>query len=92
MQANRSFSLKTVKVWPVGYLLSHILRILLIATVLIPVTTGNSLAQEDLNVFTRWLKYSDASNSLYRHLSNEAFHLLDSRKEKAAMLNTSQNG
>lgn len=48
----------------------------------------NLPAQENLKVLERWLKYSDAPNSLYNHLSNEAFRLLKLREESAARLHT----
>ncbi len=45
-------------------------------------------AQEDLNVLGKWLKYSDASNALYHHLSADACRLLSQREESASKLHT----
>lgn len=51
-------------------------------------------AQEDLNVInprqrnTGWMKYSDAQNTLYHHLTGEGFKLLDLRSEEVAKLTT----
>jgi dienelactone hydrolase len=46
--------------------------------------TGYLAAQEDLNVITPerrnvgWMKYADASNSLYNYLAEEAFRIIES--------------
>ncbi|MDD4755892.1 MAG: hypothetical protein PHG29_07405, partial [Prolixibacteraceae bacterium] len=52
----------------ISILLSNTRRILLFLLVSISLMPKNLPAQEDLNVLGRWLKYSDASNSLYNHL------------------------
>jgi cephalosporin-C deacetylase-like acetyl esterase len=40
-------------------------------------------AQDDLNVITgKWLEYTDARNSLYRYLTQQAYDLLDMREKK----------
>jgi dienelactone hydrolase len=85
---------KTIKIFgePSGEkinVLSHnICRILLFLFVSIFLLPKDSSAQEDLNVLGRWLKYSDASNALYHHLSDEAFTFLDLREESVSRLNT----
>lgn len=48
-------------------------------------------AQKELDVLRgHWLQYSDASNSLYHHLTNEAYHLLASREAEVAALSTQE--
>src|SRR5690625_6254325 len=56
---------------------------------------SSTLAQQDeLKVIsgepsnTRWLHYSDASNALYHHLSQQAFDLLEQRATEQANFNT----
>ncbi|MGM0531540.1 MAG: hypothetical protein ACQER7_09320, partial [Bacteroidota bacterium] len=36
----------------------------------------------------KWLQYTDAPNSLYHHLTTEAYQLLDLREEKISQLTT----
>jgi dienelactone hydrolase len=43
-------------------------------------------AQDNLDVINNWIRFSDAPNSLYHHLANEAFDLLDQRAAKVAEL------
>lgn len=43
-------------------------------------------AQDDLTVIKGWLRFSDAHNSLYHYLSDEAYQLLRSRTEKIIQL------
>ena len=38
-----------------------------------------------------WLRYSDAHNSLYHHLTGEAYHLLDLREKKISQLSTPED-
>jgi dienelactone hydrolase len=64
---------------------SQILLSLLVSFCMMP---KSSQAQENLKVLDRWLKYSDAPDALYKHLSNEAFCLLDLREKSASRLNT----
>lgn len=51
-----------------------------------------AIAQDELNVIrgessnNRWLEYSDAPNSLYHHVANEAYQLLDERTEQISEL------
>lgn len=46
-------------------------------------------AQNDLNVITdNWIKYSDAPNSLYHHLTGQAFKHLKKRADAVSGLNT----
>lgn len=57
-------------------------------------SAGKIKAQESLEVIrgesnnNSWLQYSDVQNSLYHHLANQAYELLDQRAEEIAGLNT----
>ncbi len=44
--------------------------------------------KEDLSVLTRWMRWTDASNSLYHHLMDQAIQLLDERAARVATLKT----
>lgn len=49
---------------------------------LIMTLASNGLkAQDSLNVISRWLKFSDAKNSLYHDLANQAYRQLDMRND-----------
>ncbi len=43
-------------------------------------------AQNDLNVISGWIQFSDAPNSLYHDLADQAYTLLEKREEKIASL------
>src|SRR5690554_1062582 len=46
-------------------------------------------AQEDLNVLQKnWLHFKDAPNSLYMHLTSEAYELLEQRKEEVSRISS----
>lgn len=45
-------------------------------------------AQNEYKVLESWLQYTDTPISLYHHLTNEAFALLDAREEKISKLIT----
>src|SRR5690606_21538730 len=46
-------------------------------------------AQEDLKVLqSRWVHFSDAPNALYKHLTGEAFDMLEERKIKVKGINS----
>jgi hypothetical protein len=45
---------------------------------------GVTNAQDNLNVIQSWLKYSDATNSLYRHITGEAYQMLENRRTEVA--------
>src|SRR5699024_11045790 len=55
---------------------------------------GTVQAQDELNVIrgessnNSWLRYSDATNALYHHLSGQAFEMLEERKKKVSKLNS----
>jgi dienelactone hydrolase len=44
-------------------------------------------AQDNIQVLT-WFKFTDARNSLYHHISNEAYNLLEGRKERVSQVKT----
>lgn len=51
--------------------------------------TNSIKAQNELDVVrNKWLKYSDSPNSLYHHLTDGAYKLLDLRVEKISKLTT----
>ena len=58
--------------------------------VLILILANNRInGQDDLNVITnKWLQYTDAPNSLYHHLSGQAYKLIDQRSKTIAKINT----
>jgi len=65
-----------------------IIRLILIVF-LMTTFTGPVHSQNELDVITKsWLKYSDASNSLYHHLTGQCFDLLDKREEKVRGINS----
>lgn len=47
--------------------------------------------EENLNVFDRWLAWSDGKSMLVRHLNEQAFRYLDERDKEIASLKTKQN-
>ena len=58
------------------------IRSILIVILLISLTAP-AHSQKELDVITNsWMKYSDASNSLYHHLTGLCYTLLDKREEK----------
>lgn len=50
--------------------------------------TNEIYAQENFQVLNTWLQYSDAQNSLYHHLTSEAYELLEARNERVSRLKT----
>ena len=62
---------------------------MLIAEFLVLFGVNFSMAQnEDLSVIKKWMKYSDASNSLYHHLSDQMIMLLEKRISEVSKLET----
>jgi pimeloyl-ACP methyl ester carboxylesterase len=55
-------------------------------------TSHSILAQDDLNVLhsrnSNWLHFTDAQNSLYRHLAREAYHMLEERVNEVSEINS----
>ncbi len=69
--------------------LSGSLRVLFILLVVAFLANDHLYAQNEFDVLrNNWLQYSDAPNSLYHHLTGEAYQLLDSREEKISRLST----
>jgi dienelactone hydrolase len=50
-----------------------------------------SCQEEDLNVFTRWVEWTDGSHMLVHHLNKQAFSFLDKRDEVIKSLNTKED-
>ena len=44
--------------------------------------------QEDLSVLAGWMRFSDAPNALYHHLAEEAYVVLDARRDRVSRLAT----
>ena len=57
-------------------------------SLLILFTNASTKAQNELDVIkNNWLQYSDAPNSLYHHLAEQAFNLLKDRADAVSKLN-----
>jgi len=52
--------------------------------------SGQLQAQEELKVLQEWMRFSNASNALYRHLTSQAFELLDQRAAEIQNIRTEQ--
>src|SRR5665647_2541278 len=64
-------------------------KIIFILLLDILLTNGGLNAQNELDVIrNNWLQYSDAPNSLYHHLTGQAFNLLKERTDAVSGLNT----
>ncbi len=64
-------------------------KFILIITLVIFFTNGLVNAQNDLDVISnKWLQYSDAPNSLYHHIANQAYDLLAQRVAKIDRLSS----
>jgi cephalosporin-C deacetylase-like acetyl esterase len=53
-----------------------------------PSLTAQPAPEEDLNVIGGWMRFTDAPNALYHHLSRDAFDLLDARSRRVSALGT----
>jgi cephalosporin-C deacetylase-like acetyl esterase len=69
-----------------GY--SVLIKIAFVILMVLPVVNKVTTAQNELDVISDWLEYTDASNSLYRHLSGQAYDLLKQRVEKISEIKT----
>lgn len=57
-----------------------LIRFMIILMIHLPINSYNSNAQDQTDIIKgKWLSFSDASNSLYNHLTDQAFILLDKR-------------
>ena len=65
------------------------LRVLFSGILVVLLSTLRLSAQNDLDVLRNsWLEYSDASNTLYHHLTKQAYSLLKEREDSVAGLQT----
>jgi dienelactone hydrolase len=53
-----------------------------------PAPSAQSAPGENLDVLAGWMRFTDAPNALYHHLSAEAFTLLEARSRKVSSLAT----
>ncbi len=67
------------------YLLSWVIFVLLLLIIGVNLTFAQ---EENLNVFDRWIEWSDGDNMLINHLNKQAFNYLDIRDRKIAKLKT----
>ena len=51
----------------------------------------SSAQQENLNVFERWIEWTDGDHMLIHHLNDKAFLMLDERDRKVADLKTKED-
>jgi Abhydrolase family len=65
-------------------------KIFFIGTILLSLFLS-SYAQDDVTLFNYWKYYSDAENSLYKHLSSVAFEQLELRKKEISKLKTAED-
>ncbi|MCJ7447698.1 MAG: hypothetical protein MUO72_08395 [Bacteroidales bacterium] len=69
--------------------MKSIFRILFTVIPLVILTNRSADAQNELDVIrNNWLEYSDAANSLYHHLTLQAFSLLKERENRISVFNT----
>jgi hypothetical protein len=62
-------------------------KIIFISTFLIFLSSTGLIAQNELDVIkNNWIQYSDAPNSLYHHITEQAYFLLAQRAEEIARL------
>jgi len=80
-----------MQIYPGRLFVRHLssIRIKLIFSLVIFVGSHVVNAQDELNVITdNWIKYSDAPNSLYHHLTGQAYNLLKERTDAVTGLKT----
>jgi dienelactone hydrolase len=70
-----------------------VLRLIFAGMIVNYFISGAELAaqQENLNVFERWIEWSDGKNMLIHHLNDRAFELLDIRDKEIASLDTRED-
>lgn len=69
----------------------HFVFSFLTAALLLLGTKALNAQDENLNVFDRWISWSDGGRMLIRHLNRQAFELLDARDESIASLGTRED-
>lgn len=68
---------------------SDLFKLLFVIIFSIYLTGINLKAQDDLNIIhNKWLKFTDAQNFLYHHLTGQAYEMLDQRARKLSAINT----
>ncbi|MEO9021179.1 MAG: acetylxylan esterase [Ginsengibacter sp.] len=67
---------------------SNFFKIVFITSIFVGLVNIRVKAQNDLDVIKNWIQFSDASNSLYHDLADQAYSLLDKREEKIAGLHS----
>jgi len=79
----KQLNLRVVNKW------ADLFKIIFTISLVILLTNDRVKAQYELDVIrNNWLQFSDAPNSLYHHLTSEAFELLESRAERIKQLQT----
>src|SRR4030042_3283975 len=63
-------------------------RNILTGCILLCLAASSAPAQENIRVLERWMRYTDASNSLYHYLSAEGAGFLESRKKEVEACTT----
>lgn len=61
---------------------TNVLKAVFIISILVVLANNSVKAQNDLDVIKNWIRFSDAPNSLYHDLADQAYSLLDKRAEK----------
>ena len=67
---------------------SSFIKIIFIISFVILLTNNTIYAQNEFDIIKNWIQFSDAPNSLYHHLANQAYDQLVQRSEKIARLNS----
>ena len=68
-----------------------LLKTLLLFLLITFLSVEHLYTQSEFNILhNNWLRYGDASNSLYHHLTAEAYHLIDLREKKTSQLSTKE--
>lgn len=68
---------------------SYIFKLLFVILFYINPTGENLKAQDELNILNNnWLKFTDAQNFLYHHLTGQAYEMLDQRAREISSINT----
>lgn len=67
---------------------SNFFKIVFITSTFVGLVNIRVKAQNDLDVIKNWIQFSDAPNSLYHDLADQAYSLLDKRRGKIAGLHS----
>ncbi len=63
-------------------------KVVVILVLTFPLINRMAYSQDETDVISNWLEYSDAPNSLYHHLSDQAYDYLKQRASKISELQT----